>query len=112
MHFCALNLPGIKTFKRPVAIVLVAVFLAIGLFNTRIIGEFASRVSAYVQTHTQERCLLESPLRWQQGTGVSQVLLSAAVSPTAVLTILLFSAVLPSAVLPLIRRTIPDAPDG
>lgn len=106
MHFRALNLAATKAFKRPLAAVLAVVFLAGGLFNTRLIGELTAKTSAYVQRYSGECCLLESPLRWQQGTGVSQVLLPAAVSLTAVLTILLFSAILPSEVLPSIRPAI------
>ncbi len=107
MHFLVLKLSGIKAFKRPVAVFLAAVFLAGGLFNTHIGEVLANKNVSYSQTPVGCVCLLESPMRWQQGTGVSQVLLPATVSLAAVPTILLFSATLPSAVLPSLRQAIP-----
>jgi hypothetical protein len=106
MHFRAVHL-SVQALKRPLTVTLAAVFLTGGLFNTRIGGELATKAPAYMQAHSGECCLLESPLRWQQGTGVSQGLLPATVSLTTALAIQLFPAILPSAVLPQIRAEIP-----
>jgi hypothetical protein len=104
MRFRALDMSVLKAFKRPLAAVLAAVFLSGGLF----VGEgVAAKTLSYAQAHAGGVCLLESPLRWQQGTGVPQVLLPADVSLAAVPAIPLFSQGLPSIALPSVRRAIP-----
>ena len=107
MHFWESNLSGIKAFKRPIAVVLAAVFLASGLLITHLGEVLTAKTTAYTQTDVGGVCLLESPMRWQQGTGVPKVLLPVVVSVAVVLIILLFSVILPSAVLPSVRHTIP-----
>ncbi|OGS12915.1 MAG: hypothetical protein A2234_01060 [Elusimicrobia bacterium RIFOXYA2_FULL_58_8] len=107
MLFRPSNLFVTKTYKRPIAVVLAVVFIASGLLITHL-GEFlTARAASYTRSDVGGVCLLESPMRWQQGTGIAKVLLPAVVSVAVVLIILLFSVFLPSAVLPSVCHAIP-----
>ena len=69
--------------RRPVAVMLAAVFCGGAAANVRAAQNVRVKVTAYVQAHTGEESLAELRLRHRQELGEPQALLNAAVTPAA-----------------------------